>query len=97
MESRSNRAVAAALFLAAGFAQTPAPSEAVEPKPASIEGEVRNSVTQAPVERVHVVLRRWNGGMRERYGAYTGPEGRFLIGNLSPGDYTVSLERTGYG
>jgi hypothetical protein len=96
MPSPGKSALAAVVITVFASAQTPAPGAAGESKPASVEGEVRNAATRAPVERAHVVLHRFVDGRSDLYGAMTNPGGHFLIGNLPPGAYTVTLERTGY-
>jgi protocatechuate 3,4-dioxygenase beta subunit len=68
----------------------------VEEKPASVEGEVRNSITLAPVERAHVSLRKTSAGNADRYGALTNAEGKFVIANVPPGNYALQMDRTAY-
>jgi hypothetical protein len=85
------------LWLAAaamGQAQTQPPK--ADEKPASVQGEVRNSVSGMPVERAHVSLRRYNGGGFDKYGALTNAEGKFRIAGIPAGSYQVTLERVGY-
>src|ERR1039457_2303809 len=96
MRSRNN---SAALWLlaaaAAGMAQIPPPK--ADEKPASVEGEVRNSVSGMPVERAHVSLRRYNNGAYDKYGALTNAEGKFSITGIpAGGNYQVTLDRVGY-
>ena len=95
-----NRRTSAASWLALvvaalGMAQTQPPK--ADEKPASVEGEVRNSVTGIPIERVHVSVGRYNNGGFDRYGALTNAEGKFRITGI-PADnsYNVSLDRVGY-
>jgi hypothetical protein len=83
---RRSSALALAL-IAPMFAQGPD-----APPPASIEGEVRNSVTGEPIERAHVVV----SGELERYGTLTNAEGKFVISGIPAGSYAYSLDRTGF-
>jgi hypothetical protein len=73
-------------------AQTPSVTAA---EPASLSGTVANSVTGAPVLRAHVSVRN-SGGSQQQYGAVTNGEGKFVMTQLPPGDYTVSVERAGF-
>jgi hypothetical protein len=80
---------------AVGMAQTPPPR--ADEKPASVEGEVRNSVSGMPVERAHVSLRRYNNGAYDKYGALTTAEGKFSITGIpAGGNYQVALDRVEY-
>src|SRR4051794_11667576 len=65
-------------------------------KPASIQGEVRDTITGLPVERAHVSLRRFVNGGWDRYGAQTNAEGKFTIMGVPPASYQWALERVGY-
>ena len=96
MRSRRN---SAALWLAlttaaAGFAQTQPPP--ADEKPASVTGEVRNSVSGMPIERAHVGLRRFNNGGWEKYGAMTNADGKFTITGIPAASYQVTLDRVGF-
>jgi hypothetical protein len=85
------------LWLAAaavGLAQTQPPK--ADEKPASVQGEVRNSVSGMPIERAHVSLRRYNSGGFDKYGALTNAEGKFRITGIPAGSYMVTLDRVGY-
>jgi hypothetical protein len=85
------------LWLAAaavGLAQTQPPK--TDEKPASVQGEVRNSVTGMPIERAHVSLRRYNNDGFDKYGALTNAEGKFRITGIPAGGYEVTLDRVGY-
>jgi Carboxypeptidase regulatory-like domain len=100
MPMRSNRlAIAAVLNAAAVLAQPAAPHPADE-KPASIAGEVRDSVTGAPIARAHVVARRNIGNQVESYAALTADDGTFVISKIPVGSVTspfdVQMDRTGY-
>jgi hypothetical protein len=68
----------------------------VEEKPASISGDVRNSVTGAPIERAHVVFRLFQNGTWNRYGALTDASGKYSVGNIPPGEYSIVMDRTGF-
>jgi uncharacterized protein (DUF2141 family) len=59
---------------------------------ASIEGEVRNSVTGMPIERAHVAA---TGGP-QRYGTLTDAQGKFAIIGLPGGSYLISADRIGF-
>jgi hypothetical protein len=80
-------------------AQEPGASPA-DAKPARIEGEVRDALTLAPMERAHVVVRRMVNGRFERYGALTSADGKFAIERISAppngGGFEIKLDRTGY-
>ena len=96
MRSRSHRAMPW-LWLAAaavGVAQTQPPK--ADEKPASVQGEVRNSVSGMPIERAHVSLRRYKTGGFDKYGALTNAEGKFRIAGIPAGSYQVTLDRVGY-
>jgi hypothetical protein len=77
-----------------GLSQTQPPK--ADEKPASVQGEVRNSVSGMPVGRAHVVLRRYNSGRFDKYGALTNAEGKFRITGIPAGSYQVTLNRVGY-
>src|ERR1035441_5070855 len=91
MRSRSNRAMPWLWLGAApaGLAQTQPPK--TDEKPASVQGEVRNSVSGMPIERAHVSLRRYNSGGFDKYGALTNAEGKFRITGIPAGSYMVTL------
>jgi hypothetical protein len=82
------------LAAAVGLAQVQPPK--ADEKPASMQGEVRNSVSGMPVERAHVSLRRYNSGGFDKYGALTNAEGKFRIAGIPAGSYQVTLDRVGY-
>src|SRR5450755_2568995 len=96
MRSRKNSAPVWLLLAAAGvgLAQTQPPP--ADEKPASVEGEVRNSVSGMPVERAHVSLRRYNNGGWDKYGALTSADGKFSIMGIPAASYQVTLDRVGY-
>jgi hypothetical protein len=96
MRSRKNSAALWLLAAAAvGLAQTQPPK--ADEKPASVEGDVRNSVSGMPVERAHVSLRRYNNGGFDKYGALTNAEGKFSITGIpAASNYQVTLDRVGY-
>jgi hypothetical protein len=75
----------------AAFAQKPTMPPTAEP-PASIEGEVRSSVTGMPIERAHVVV--ISGP--QRYGTFADAEGKFHITGLPAGHYLFLLDRVGF-
>src|SRR5450631_1208778 len=96
MRSRRNSAAVYLLLAAAalGLAQTQPPR--ADEKPASVEGEVRNSVSGMPVERAHITLRRFNNGGWDKYGALTNAEGKFSINGIPAANYQVTLQRVGF-
>jgi protocatechuate 3,4-dioxygenase beta subunit len=97
MRSRKNSAALWLLPVAAalGLAQTQPPK--ADDKPASVEGEVRNSVSGMPIERAHVSLRQYNNGGFDKYGALTNAEGKFRITGIPAAEsYGVTLDRVGY-
>src|SRR5450759_788061 len=96
MRSRRNNPAPILLLAAAtlGHAQTQPPR--ADEKPASVEGEVRNSVSGMPVERAHISLRRYNNGGWDKYGALTNAEGKFKITGIPAANYQVTLDRVGY-
>jgi protocatechuate 3,4-dioxygenase beta subunit len=92
MRSRNSKSAGLACLLAAAaaFAQS-------TPPPASVAGDVRNSVSGEPIERVRVLLLHNVNGNWEQYGTYTNAEGKFVILNLPAGDqYSMTSERTGF-
>ena len=96
MRSRKSSAAWCLVAVATvGLAQTQPPK--ADEKPASVEGEVRNSVSGLPVERAHVSLRWYKDGGPDKYGALTNAEGRFSIKGIPPGGpYQVTLDRVGF-
>ncbi len=97
MRSRRN-SVALFLLPVAGvlcFSQAQPPR--ADDKPASVEGEVRNSVSGLPVDRAHISLRRYNNGAWDKYGALTDAEGKFKIAGIPAANgYQVTVERVGF-
>ena len=65
-------------------------------KPASVRGVVTDTVTGAPITRVHVTLIGNSNGTQLAYGAMTTPDGRFSIDGIAPAQYTFTAERVGY-
>jgi hypothetical protein len=66
-------------------------------KPASVEGLVTDSVTGAPIPRVHVILRgAIDGGQPGQYGTSAGPDGKFSMAGVAPGTYSVDAKRAGF-
>src|ERR1035437_7789238 len=93
MRSRRNSAAPLLLLAAAalGLAQTQPPP--ADEKPASVEGEVRNSVSAMPIERAHISLRRMNNGGWDKYGALTNAEGKFKITGIpAASGYQLTLD-----
>src|ERR1022692_189678 len=96
MRSRSNRAMPWLWLAGAAVGPTQTQPPKTDEKPASVQGEVRNSVSGMPIERAHVSLRRYNSGGFDKYGALTNAEGKFRITGVPAGSYQVTLERVGY-
>ena len=64
------------------------------PTPAAVSGAITNSVTGAPIPRVHVVLHP--DDQRHFYGALSDGDGRSTIASVAPGHYSVEMQRTGF-
>ena len=85
-----------AAFLMAGalaIAQSPTPPDE---KLASVEGVVTQSISGAPLARVQVHLIDSAKDDGPVYAASTGADGKFSIGNIPKGTYTMTAKRTGY-
>jgi len=65
------------------------------PPPASVSGVVTNSVTGAPIPRVHIALHP-NSQQQPTYGALSDAEGKFSVTSLPPDHYRVEMQRTGF-
>ena len=63
---------------------------------ASIEGSVVNSLTGAPLARVHVTLRDLADQSTTKYGAMTTADGRFSVTAVQPGTWVINGERVGF-
>jgi hypothetical protein len=63
---------------------------------ASVSGVVTDSLTGAPLPRVHVVLKDPADNAAVQYGAQTTDAGKFSITGIAPGSYSVSGERVGF-
>jgi hypothetical protein len=63
-------------------------------KPGSVEGVVRNAVTDAPVRKALVVLR--DVYVPQAYQTVSDGEGRFRIDNVKPGEYGLWADAQGY-
>ena len=79
--------------------QSPTPSEPPkEQPPASIEGQVLNSVTGEPVKKATLILtpEQRSPDMMTPYSTTTDANGRFAMSNIGAGNYRLMAERTGY-
>jgi hypothetical protein len=65
------------------------------PQFSSIEGEVRNAVTGAPIERAHVTVTLTNTD-QQRYGTLTDAQGKFVVTGIPEGVYFVNADRVGF-
>ncbi len=79
------------------------PAAAPETKPedrCTIEGQVLNSATGAPVRKAELFLhgseRRSGAGMPTSYNAVADAGGNFTIKEIEPGAYRLSVHRTGF-
>ena len=94
MRRKNSAALLTLLAAGVGVAQIQAPP--ADEKPASVEGEVRNSVSGLQVLRAHVTLRRLDNDLGDKYGALTNAEGKFTIAGIPAGSYTVEVSRVGF-
>jgi len=64
-------------------------------KPASLDGSVVNSITGNPLPhaRVRLIAPESSG---KNYGAITGDDGRFMLGSIQPGKYTIHASLRGF-
>jgi protocatechuate 3,4-dioxygenase beta subunit len=74
----------------------PLAAQTGDSKPASVQGTVTNSVTGAPVPRVHVTLEGSNSDQPVRYGSTSGADGRFSFTGIPPGAWSAMGERVGF-
>src|ERR1041385_239303 len=86
-----------------GFQAAPPPAAAPAPPPpatSSVEGQVFNLSTGAPLKRANVRLagigRRQSGGMPSILAKETDEQGRFAFSNLEAGRYQLTVERQGF-
>ena len=63
---------------------------------AAVEGTATNSLTGAPLPRVHVILRDPGDTTATQYGALTSDDGKFSIQSIKPGSYAVTGSRVGF-
>jgi len=59
-----------------------------------VEGQLLNSVTQAPIAGARVLVRSTRTQLT--YETYTGPDGRFQIPLVTPGDYLIVFQAQDY-
>jgi protocatechuate 3,4-dioxygenase beta subunit len=76
---------------------------ASEGQACSVEGVVLDGVSQQPLRKVEIILRRseaagsrGGGAMAPAYGALTNDSGRFAFTGVVPGSYMLSAQKTGY-
>lgn len=86
-----------AIFVGSPAVSQPAPdTSAVDPsKTASISGTVLSASTGEPLRRARITLATGNQKTPPR-GALTDESGHFAVGNISPGQYDISVEHSGY-
>lgn len=65
-------------------------------KPATVEGVVTDSVTGAPIPRVHVTLQGAVDNQVRQYGTTAGADGKFSMAGIPPGSYSVDGKRAGF-
>ena len=70
-------------------------------QPAAVEGTVVDAATHAPLPGVHIQMVSMTAGTSmpfpdEAYGAISGKDGRFSIGNIKPAAYILSTQKAGY-
>lgn len=78
---------------------TPVPAEVAPEDRGSVEGSVSDQATGAPIRKATLTLRRTQGGPNESAGTYmalTDAGGKFRLGEVDPGRYIASVEKTGY-
>ena len=63
---------------------------------AAVDGIATNSLTGAPLPRVHVTLRDPGDAAARPYGALTTEDGKFSIQSIKPGTYVVTGSRMGF-
>ncbi|MES1258119.1 MAG: carboxypeptidase-like regulatory domain-containing protein [Acidobacteriota bacterium] len=85
-------ALTAALLAALCQGQTAAEAD----KTAAVEGQVNHGLTGEPMVRAHVVMRGSAAGVQKQYGAMTTAEGKFSMTGVTPGNYQVNVEKTGF-
>jgi protocatechuate 3,4-dioxygenase beta subunit len=65
---------------------------------ATVRGRVVDATTSEPLEGVHVEIRAGgNEGYLAGRGAQSDSNGNFAMESVSPGNYTASVEKSGYG
>ncbi len=74
-------------------AQTTAPDG---DKLASVEGQVNQAMTGEPLIHAHVILRGFSGGSKKVYGGTTTAEGKFGLTGIPAGNYSLTVEKTGF-
>jgi Carboxypeptidase regulatory-like domain len=72
------------------------PVPAARAQTAAVEGIATNSLTGAPLPRVHVILRDPDDTAATPYGALTTEAGKFSIQSIKPGTYLVSGSHVGF-
>src|SRR5258708_3650586 len=82
-------ALSAMLAIAAAMAQQPPPRTV-------LAGAVMNSATGDPVRKALVILRAHDEAKGMSYTTESDGNGRFQIGDVDPGTYSISAERQGF-
>lgn len=80
------------------LAQQPAPNQAPPepPREGSVSGMVIDVTTQEPMGKVSVLINAASTPGLDRFSAQTDEEGKFSVGKITPGRYSLSLYRNGF-
>lgn len=92
MQSSSGAAVWMMLACMCTAAQTPGAPDA---KPAQASGTVTSSQSGEPIAHAKVTL-RWSGESMRESSVTTGADGKFSIGGLTAGLYSISVAKAGF-
>ena len=86
----------AVLCLVAALHGQEEPAEVRPEDYATVKGIVVDALTEAPLAKAQVSMRRTGRGARQRLSATTGAGGEFTINNVEPGEYRLSAEKNRY-